>query len=98
MKAQLPQIDVLAVNVGRATVAETAAFLKEHSAGSLGVHVDANAALIEALAAQGLPLTVLIDPNGREIARALGPCSWGTPAAVTYLRKLIEPAKNAAAG
>ena len=98
LKAQLPGLAIVAVNVGHASVQETSAFLVQHNASALGVHIDADAALIGAFKAQGLPLTVLIDPRGREIARAIGPCNWGTPAAVAYLRKLIAPAQGTVNG
>jgi thiol-disulfide isomerase/thioredoxin len=91
LKSALPRLAVVAVNVGRNDVAQTAAFLKSHAADGLSVYVDSDAALIRAFDAQGLPFSVLVDPKGREIARAIGPCEWGTQTAVTYLRTLTAP-------
>jgi thiol-disulfide isomerase/thioredoxin len=92
LKSALPGLVVVPVNVGRNTAAQTAAFLNAHGAAKLAAYVDSDAAFIRAFNAQGLPVSVLIDPEGREIARALGPCDWGTPAAIAYLRHLIAPA------
>ncbi|MGD0190463.1 MAG: TlpA disulfide reductase family protein [Rhizomicrobium sp.] len=89
LKAALPQVEVVAVNVGRNNAAQTAAFLAAHGAGSLAAFVDSNAALLRAFSAQGLPLSVLVDRNGKEIARAVGPCDWGTPVAIAYLKSLM---------
>jgi len=82
------QLSVVAVNVGRSTMAETAQFLKDHHAGSLAPYADSNIALMRAFGAFGLPMTVLIDPQGREVARALGAADWAAPASVAYFKSL----------
>jgi thiol-disulfide isomerase/thioredoxin len=86
LQSALPAVSVVAVNVGRDNPAQTAAFLKSHGAGGLAPYVDSNAALIRAFNTEGLPFSVIVDPNGHELARAVGPCEWGTPAAIDYLR------------
>jgi hypothetical protein len=91
LSSALPGVTVVAVNVGRDNAAGTAAFLKSHGAAKLAVYVDSDSAMLRAFEISGLPLTVLLDPKGREIARAVGPCDWGTPAAVAYLRSLTAP-------
>lgn len=96
LKSAIPSLQVVAVNVGRDDTAQTAAFLKTHDAGLLTVYVDTDAALIRAFGAEGLPFTVIIDPDGREIAHAMGPCDWIAAGAVNYLRMLIRSASRAA--
>jgi thiol-disulfide isomerase/thioredoxin len=86
------QVSIVAVNVGRSTAADSAAFLKAHGAANLAVYVDSYRAFIRVLDANGLPLSVLIDPKGREVARVLGPAQWDDPQAVSYLRFLMRPA------
>ncbi|HEX3673687.1 MAG TPA: TlpA disulfide reductase family protein [Rhizomicrobium sp.] len=90
LQAALPtaKLTVVTVNVGRGSVADTAAFLKAHGAASLPVYVDSNTALIRAFGAVGLPLSVLIDPQGREVARAAGPADWDDAAAIAYFKAL----------
>lgn len=85
LQSRLPALKVVAVNVGRGSARQTAAFLKSHGAAGLAVYIDPDAALIGAFNAPGLPETILIDPQGREIAHALGPCDWAAPAAADYL-------------
>ena len=75
------------VNVGRGTAAETAAFLKINKAG-LPVYLDTKNAFLHAFGAYGLPLTVLIDPKGREIARASGAVHWDAKESIAYFRSL----------
>lgn len=79
---------VIAVDVGRGTAADARSFLDAHDAKALETYVDSNLALLRAFGAFGLPLTVLIDPQGREIGRALGPASWDSPESIDYFRAL----------
>jgi thiol-disulfide isomerase/thioredoxin len=78
---------VVPVNVGRDNAAATAAFLKQHKA-ELPVYIDTKSAFLHAFGATGLPLTVLIDPQGREIARASGAVPWDAPDSIGYFKSL----------
>lgn len=82
------KLDVVAVNVGRSSAADTAQFLLDHHASSLTAYLDTNIALMRVFGAYGLPLTVLIDPQGRLVAKALGPAEWDDPAAIDYFKAL----------
>ena len=85
---------VVAVDVGRNTPGEARAFLDAHGAKALDTYVDSNIALLRAFNAFGLPLTVLIDPQGREIGRAVGPAGWDSEDAIGYF-KALATAKSA---
>ncbi|MGZ5959883.1 MAG: TlpA family protein disulfide reductase [Rhizomicrobium sp.] len=90
LRAAVPKdrFNVIAVDVGRGTPADARSFLDAHGAKALDTYVDSNLALLRAFGAFGLPLTVLIDPQGREIGRALGPAAWDTPESIDYFRAL----------
>lgn len=88
LKAAVPGLAVVTVNVGRGNATDTAGFLKAHDAGSLPVYMDTSVALIRAFGAAGLPLTVLIDPQGREVARASGPADWDQDDAIAWFKAL----------
>jgi thiol-disulfide isomerase/thioredoxin len=90
LQASLPmaKLTVVTVNVGRSSAADTAAFLKAHDAASLPVYLDSSIALVRAFGAVGLPLSVLIDPQGREVARASGPADWDDAGAIAYFKSL----------
>jgi thiol-disulfide isomerase/thioredoxin len=81
---------VVPVDVGREGQSEAQAFLAGHGAGTLTTYVDANAALLRAFGGYGLPMSVLIDREGNEIARAEGAPNWSAPESVAYLRQLAE--------
>ena len=66
-----------------ARAADARSFLDAHDARALDTYVDSNIALLRAFGAYGLPLTVLIDPKGREIGRALGPRAGTRPSRST---------------
>jgi thiol-disulfide isomerase/thioredoxin len=83
-----PKLTVIAVDVGRGGPADARSFLAEHGAAVLPVYVDSDIALVRAFGAYGLPLTVMIDPSGREIARSVGAGAWDAPDAVAYLKQL----------
>jgi thiol-disulfide isomerase/thioredoxin len=79
---------VVAVDVGRNTAPEARDFLDAHNAKALDTYIDSNTALLRAFNAFGLPLTVLIDPQGREIGRAVGPAQWDSKDAIDYFKAL----------
>jgi len=93
LKAAIPpqQLAVVAVDVGRGTPADARSFLDAHDAKALDTYVDTNIALLRAFGAYGLPLTILIDPNGREVGRAIGPAAWDSKDAIDYFRALTAP-------
>ena len=93
LEAAVPNdhFSVVAVDVGRGTAADARSFLDANQAKALATYVDSNLALLRAFGAFGLPLSVLIDPQGREIGRALGPASWDSPESIDYFRALAAP-------
>lgn len=66
-------------------------FLQMHSAGSLPVYIDTDRQTQQGFVANELPLTVLIDPNGHEIARALGGQHWADPASIAWMKAISAP-------
>jgi thiol-disulfide isomerase/thioredoxin len=88
LQQAVPGLKVLAVDVGHDKPDAAAAFLKSHKADSLGVYVDTELALLHAFGAYGLPTTVLIDPKGKEVAKAQGPAEWDAPVFVAYFKSL----------
>ncbi len=85
------RFDVVAVDVGRGTAQDARSFLDAHDAKTLDTYVDSNLALLRSFGAFGLPLTVLIDPQGREIGRAVGPAAWDNPDSIAYFKALAIP-------
>jgi thiol-disulfide isomerase/thioredoxin len=72
------------------------AFLTRIGMKQLGIWLDPRGAAARALGARGLPTTVIVDREGREVARLEGAAAWDQPAMLNKLRGLVgapAPAK-----
>ena len=84
---------VLALSVDRAGPERVAAVPGEIGVQHLHVYRDPKAAATRALKVPGLPATLLVDRQGREVGRVLGIAAWDGPAAVAAVERLLaEPA------
>jgi thiol-disulfide isomerase/thioredoxin len=90
LKASIPggRFDVVAVDVARGTPNDAKEFLDGHGASRLATYIDPQLTLMRAFGAYGLPLTILIDDKGREIARAVGPADWDAQDSIDYFKTL----------
>lgn len=86
-----PDFEVVALSVDREGLPAVAAFYAELGLDALAIYVDGSTRAMRALAALGLPTTLLLDRNGNEIGRLLGPAEWDSPEMVAFLRRRIEP-------
>ena len=94
LQKELPQdrIAVVPVDVLEKLDAEkVGAFLDMHGADGLPVYIDSAYATQRGFTANELPLTVLIDADGHEVARAAGGQKWDDPASVAYLKAISAP-------
>ena len=70
------KFEVVALSVDRTGIAGAKKFLDQIKVERLGVYADATARAGSALRAIGMPTTLLIDREGREIGRLIGPAEW----------------------
>jgi thiol-disulfide isomerase/thioredoxin len=89
LKAAVPSLTVLAVNMDRAGV-DAAGFLKSHNVAQLGALRDGDTALMRSFTVYALPTTVLIDPKGNVVGRAEGPAEWASPDTIAYFKNLTS--------
>jgi thiol-disulfide isomerase/thioredoxin len=80
--------EVVAVNIDKGGADKAKAFLQETGATHLGLYTDPSGKLFAALKAVGMPTTLIVNRNGKEIARLVGPADWGSPEA----KRVIEAA------
>jgi thiol-disulfide isomerase/thioredoxin len=80
---------VLAVNIDKGGAEKAAGFLKETGATNLALYTDPSGKLFSVLKAVGMPTTLLIDREGGEIARLVGPADWASPEAVAIIEAAI---------
>lgn len=82
------KFEVVAVSVDKTGVEGAKKFLDQIKVAKLGVFADPTIRLGTALKAIGMPSTLLIDREGREIGRLVGPAEWDSYEA----KRLIEAA------
>jgi thiol-disulfide isomerase/thioredoxin len=71
-----PDFEVVALSLDRGGAAASKRFLDGTGATKLALYVDATGKLANEFKAIGLPTTILIGRDGREIGRLLGPAEW----------------------
>jgi thiol-disulfide isomerase/thioredoxin len=84
------KFEVVAISVDRKGLDASKKFLAEAQVERLALYVDPTARLNSDLRAVGLPATLLIDREGREIGRLLGPAEWDSDDALRLIRTMIE--------
>jgi len=80
---------VVPLSLDRGEVGQIEAFYDEVGLTTLPIYRDPKAAAGRALGAYGLPTTIMIDREGREIGRLLGPAEWDGPEAMTLIRAAL---------
>jgi thiol-disulfide isomerase/thioredoxin len=100
LQAQLGGDDfvVLPLSIDRAGLPAVQRFYEELGLQKLGIYVDSSGAASRALGAPGVPTTLLLDRNGREVARKMGAAEWDGPEMVTVIRHQIEARPTAEKG
>ena len=83
------QFEVLAISVDRKGAEASAAFLKETGADNLKLYVEPSTKIVGEIRSAGLPATLLIDREGRELGRLLGPADWASPEAQALVKAAI---------
>lgn len=72
------------------------AFYQTHAIQGLPVHYEPTGKLLGALKARGLPVTLLINPQGQEVARYLGEADWDSNGIKLWLTSLMPAAPRSA--
>ena len=81
--------EVVALSIDRSGAAGARKFLDGVGVNTLKLYVDPTARLANEFKAIGLPTTLLIDRQGREIGRLIGPAEWDSPDAQTLIRSAL---------
>jgi thiol-disulfide isomerase/thioredoxin len=80
------KFEVVALSVDRAGPEAAKRFLDQIAVQKLGLYVDKTARSSSALKVIGMPTTLLIDANGRELGRLVGPAEWDSDDAKRLIR------------
>jgi thiol-disulfide isomerase/thioredoxin len=82
--------EVVALSVDRTGVPGARKFLDEAKVEKLALYADGTARMATTLRAAGLPATLLLDREGREIGRLLGPAEWDGEDAKRLIRAALK--------
>lgn len=101
-RKEMPTLDKLQADLGgdhlavvpvgslRTTAASAQKFFDREHVTHLPVLIDPEARMARQMGIMGLPVTLILDPQGREIARLIGEADWASPSAKAILTKLIS--------
>jgi thiol-disulfide isomerase/thioredoxin len=81
--------EVVAINIDKGGPDKARDFLKEIGVNKLALYTDPSGKLFSTIRAVGMPTTLLIDREGREIGRLVGPADWASPEAKTLIETAI---------
>lgn len=82
------QVVVLSIDIGGIPVVEK--FYRALKLKALGIYVDKTLRVKRDLGIVGIPTTLLIDRQGREIGRLAGPAEWDSKEAIKAIRRYLE--------
>jgi thiol-disulfide isomerase/thioredoxin len=81
--------EVVAISIDRQGAEVARPFLEDVGADALKLYLDPTANVLADFKAVGLPATILIDRQGREVGRMFGPADWASPEAVRLIKAAI---------
>ncbi len=85
-----PDFAVVALSTDRGGPARIRKFFDDTGVEHLGVYQDARMQLAREAGAIGLPVTLLLDRQGREVGRVTGDAKWDSPEAKALLQRFID--------
>lgn len=84
------RFEVVALSLDHGGVDEVESFYRELGLQHLAIYVDPTTTTQRRLKVFGLPTTLLVDHQGLELGRLIGPAEWDSSEMVAFLRSMIE--------
>ena len=84
-----PRFEVVVLSIDIGGVGVVKKFYRALRLEALGIYVDKTTRARTALGITGIPTTLLIDRQGREIGRLAGPAEWDSPEAIKAIRRYL---------
>ena len=101
-RAEMPALDhlqalhqddgltVLAVSIDKGGSAAVQHFFEQRGLRNLTPYLDANGATVRAFGARRIPVTLIIDRDGKVVGSLVGPKQWDSPDIVALIRRYLE--------
>ena len=90
--------EVVTIATGRNELAGMQRFLEEIEVDNLPLFLDPRQKLAREMGVLGLPITLILDPEGKEIARMRGDAEWNSDSAKAIIAALIAKAADESSG
>ena len=81
--------EVVALSIDRKGAEVVKPFYAELGLKALGIYIDQSGNAAHTLETVGVPTTLLVDRDSRELGRWLGPAAWDEPGAVALIQRAI---------
>jgi len=81
--------EVVALSIDRTGLDAVRKFYADVGLRNLSIYVDGSGKATRELATVGVPATLLIGRDGRELGRLIGPAEWDEPDIVQFLKRVI---------
>ncbi len=85
-----PDFEVVALSIDQAGMDVVGRFFDEIAIKNLAMYIDESGSALRGLGIVGLLATLLIDREGREIGRLIGPAKWDAPEMMAFIRNYIS--------
>jgi thiol-disulfide isomerase/thioredoxin len=85
---------VLPLSIDRTGLAGIREFCRDLGLKSLGVYLDQTGATLRQLGLVGIPATVLINADGLEVGRKIGPAKWDDPQVTALVEKSLAAKRS----
>ncbi len=82
--------EVVPVSIDRGGLETVRKFYNEIGIRNLAMYVDSSGQVLRQVRALGLPTTLLVDREGREVGRLIGPAEWDAPDMIEFVRCIIS--------
>jgi hypothetical protein len=89
LQQAMPDLAVLPVATGRNAVEGIERFYEEAGVQALPILRDPKSELARPMGVMGLPVTVILNPQGQEVARLIGDAEWDSAHAQTVLAAMM---------
>lgn len=85
-----PAFEVVPLSIDRQGLAAVQPFYRQLGLKTLRIYVDPSGDAAFAVGAPGVPTSLLVDRDGRELGRVVGAAEWDSPAAEALIRKYLR--------
>ena len=85
-----PDFEVVALSIDRGGPEVVRKFFADIGVKNLAIHINPSNEAAFTLAVAGLPTTLLIDREGQELGRLVGPAEWDTPDMIGFLKSILS--------